>query len=817
MAPTEDVLLVEKNADDPCQLCNGDLPENHQEALATQTITVKVEHPSYEKAIDVRVSEAATLLDVRKEVAALFGPNQLENVLLREKVGNRSCQLPDTDLLGSRRELLASGGPVLASDEHAKDVGRVPAMSTLELIKEGRAVEHTCGHAILEGEIIRVEAESLNSVTSFFIELLSESGDVVLQWQADTDIEQVACTSSLCSWGLPPLKEIVDVGDAWIYNHPEQRVIIDFELSALKWKVYINGIRIPKLDFAHRAPVDVTQVKISESLTNARVILILRSEHDPPPAEYRAPLKRVRVIHAVYGRSIEVSVPANATLLDVRKTVLKKTKVVASRLEEILLVERVGRTFVQLSDDEALNGHKELLALGCNKAFILPVDSCCSNLSNLLEPSAADTDKLREWGQAEDFTKGYEVRVGDTIRVQADGWSGSASEPTYSNNTFYINLVSDRDDVVLHWGARQDHNQVVRNSRIDGGWGRNGKGFRPPEETVGAWPHGDSQDPLVIDFTRTAFNWKIHVNHVRQPDFDFAHRMPDDVTDVHVSNNLRNPKILLIPSARTETHSRHATSREFQRLASEFQVAQPVKDGETIRVEAQWWDKGYSQAAKTYNAFFIDLKSTTGDLALHWGARPQWRQVVRNSMLDGFWGQEETKGGWPHWPNSSNFFGANASVFGDNVLVDFTRTDQTWLVSVNGQRLPAFDYKHRTNADVTHVAVSDSLCNVKVTLFEATARLPDAASKADKVAEADEAAMPPLPCLLGSSPANASAGGVQPSFGAEADKISAQRPKPLGLDTDLHLKKASHSSRPLVTPLSTPSTTTPLSPMVDTP
>jgi len=87
-----------------------------------------------------------------------------------------------------------------------------------------------------------------------------------------------------------------------------------------------------------------------------------------------------------------------------------------------------------------------------------------------------------------------------------------------------------------------------------------------------------------------------------------------------------------------------------------------------------------------------------------------------------------------------------------------------------------------------------TLCNVKVTLFEATARLPDAASKADKVAEADEAAMPPLPCLLGSSPANASAGGVQPSFGAEADKISAQRPKPLGLDTDLHLKKASHSS-----------------------
>jgi len=78
-------------------------------------------------------------------------------------------------------------------------------------------------------------------------------------------------------------------------------------------------------------------------------------------------------------------------------------------------------------------------------------------------------------------------------------------------------------------------------------------------------------------------------------------------------------------------------------------------------------------------------------------------------MLDGFWGQEETKGGWPHWPNSSNFFGANASVFGDNVLVDFTRTDQTWLVSVNGQRLPAFDYKHRTNADVTHVAVSDSV------------------------------------------------------------------------------------------------------------
>mmetsp|Transcript_66282 Transcript_66282/g.115669 ORF Transcript_66282/g.115669 Transcript_66282/m.115669 type:complete len:599 (+) Transcript_66282:54-1850(+) len=51
----------------------------------------------------------------------------------------------------------------------------------------------------------------------------------------------------------------------------------------------------------------------------------------------------------------------------------------------------------------------------------------------------------------------------------------------------------------------------------------------------------------------------------------------------------------------------------------------------------------------------------------------------------------------------------------------------------------------------------------------------------------------------------------RPSLGSERDKTPAQRPKPLGLDADQHLKRVSPSPRRPVTPLSTPSTTTPLS------
>lgn len=783
---TEDGPLVGKSA--PFQ--------SNEEALASQRITVKVEHPSYKRAIAVRVSEAATLFDVRNAVASVFSPNQLDNVRLWEKnnfhTGDRFCKLHDNDMLKSSEGLLAVGGPVLALDGDEHDVDSVPAKSTVEFIKEGRAVEHTGRRAIVDGEIIRVEAESLKSGASFFIDLLSEKGDVVMRWQADADDKRLACTSSLQSWDLPPVTEVVDVKDmdgAWTWSrHNKQRVIVDFELSALKWKIHVNGIRMPRLDFARRAPVDVTQVKTSESLTNARVILILRSENDLLPIQGRALLKKVRVTHAVYGRSIEVSVPANATMLDVRKTILEKTKTAESRLEEILLVEKVGRTFAQLPNTEALNGHTELLALGCNKAFSLDVDSSCSKLANS-EPYSVETDDIRGCGQVVDLTKGHKVCLGDTIRVQADGWCGDVDDSIFCNNTFYINLVSDRGEVALHWGARKAQNRVVRNSWIDGSWGKNGAGFCPPEESIGAWPHGERNEPLVIDFTRTAFDWKIHINHVRQPAFDFAHRMPDDVTDVHVSNNLLNPKILLIPSAENSSLSlgclyQNAAGTELQRRFDEFQVDRPVKDGETIRVEAQWCDKDWAQAAKTNNAFFIDLKSNKGDLALHWGARPHWRHVVRNSKLDGSWGREETKGGWPHWSNFnvhplSDFFGESASDLGHHVLVDFTRTDRSWLVSVNGKRLPAFDYKHRTTADVTHVALSDSLCNVRVTLFagaEEKGTPPVPLAKGEEIAMpplpipvAEETAMSPLPTLLRSSSRSASFGEVWDSGATRAN------------------------------------------------
>lgn len=690
-----------------------DLIQHDQKAL--EMVTVQVKHAVYKREIAVQVSSSAILFDVRKAVAAAGNAIQLQDVILVERSGDNFGQLSDFVKLGSRRELLALGCNLVFPFDDEEDLASATDMSTLALMKVGRAVGYSGGRAVEDGEAIRVEAECLQSGSWFCIQLISRDGDTLLRWQADAEKQQVVRTSCIRgSWGRPRVKEIA--GD-WPHGKTHDPITIDFVRSPVKWKVRVNGIRLPIFDFAHRSLACVTEVKMSDNLVNAKAILVLREDSEiltTSAVERVTSMRRVHVTHAVYGRSIDVMVPEDATYLDVRKKILKKTG--ASRIEEVLLVHRVGRTCRKLPDEDYVDDTSNLLALGCNSTFILGVDAMMRKNTRWFEPALSSTEELLELCQAVEFPAGREVCVGDTIRVQADGWLGErASQRSY--NTFFINLKSSSGDIVLHWGARQDQNHVVRNSWVDGEWDG------PVEETVGGWPHGNSKDLFVTDFTRAAFNWKIHVNGVRLPDFDFAHRMSDMVTNVQVSDNLRNAKVFLIPSAdcdllpeRCITMAPDATTSKLVKngFATDFRPGLAVQNGETVRVEAQWWDKAYAEAEQTYNSFFIDLKSCSGDILFHWGARPDLQQVARNSMIRGRWGHQEVDGAWPHWHRSGNFFG-------DNVWVDFKRTDEKWIVSVNGQRLPQFDFVHRSRADATGVEVSDSLCNVKVSLIRAEA------------------------------------------------------------------------------------------------
>jgi len=66
------------------------------------------------------------------------------------------------------------------------------------------------------------------------------------------------------------------------------------------------------------------------------------------------------VKHAVSGQSVRVSVPAAATILDVRHALLSSTG--ATKLSEVKLVRRQGMSLIGLEDSASLGGRKLLLA-----------------------------------------------------------------------------------------------------------------------------------------------------------------------------------------------------------------------------------------------------------------------------------------------------------------------------------------------------------------------------------------------------------------------------------------------------------------------
>lgn len=204
---------------------------------------------------------------------------------------------------------------------------------------------------------------------------------------------------------------------------------------------------------------------------------------------------QVNITHAIYRKTLQVSVPSTATLKQVREQVCRTTN---ADFNEVILVGVTKNAnprknaqcrgcdenlmFYARNDDEMLGRCWQLLALGSNWWFRPKRHSDMQSelaRADVTGVTGISTFELLKTRNAQPFLQGQAVREGQTIRIEASGWRDD--ERPNGRNSFTIDLLTDSGDVALHWGARLDVSRVIRNSQISGRWS--------VEELAGDWPH----------------------------------------------------------------------------------------------------------------------------------------------------------------------------------------------------------------------------------------------------------------------------------------------------------------------------------------
>jgi len=134
-----------------------------------------------------------------------------------------------------------------------------------------------------------------------------------------------------------------------------------------------------------------------------------------------------------------------------------------------------------------------------------------------------------------DFVEGVAVNVGEGIRASCSGY-----DPTQAHGgTVHVNFFAADGEIILtfapRWGNRKFANgmttdHVVRNTKLNGKWGK--------EEKGGGWPMGTIGSGFVIDFMRTESEWEVSINGEAAPAFNYRHRSSKPVTKVLVRTDL---------------------------------------------------------------------------------------------------------------------------------------------------------------------------------------------------------------------------------------------------------------------------------------
>jgi len=136
------------------------------------------------------------------------------------------------------------------------------------------------------------------------------------------------------------------------------------------------------------------------------------------------------------------------------------------------------------------------------------------------------------------FPANHRVVDGEMIRIKSEGWNNRIS-------SFHIDLYPNmrkRVSIALRFEADTRNKRVYRSSKLQGRWTKRlGDGKWPFREDV----HG-YKEPLAIDFKKTEQSWKVFINGVRRPEFDYKHTTELEIMGA-TAVGLIAYKVLLVP------------------------------------------------------------------------------------------------------------------------------------------------------------------------------------------------------------------------------------------------------------------------------
>uniref|UniRef100_A0A3B5LTQ8 Galectin n=1 Tax=Xiphophorus couchianus TaxID=32473 RepID=A0A3B5LTQ8_9TELE len=231
-------------------------------------------------------------------------------------------------------------------------------------------------------------------------------------------------------------------------------------------------------------------------------------------------------------------------------------------------------------------------------------------------------------------------------RFQVDLSSGCSTKP--------------RSDVALHFSPRfSDSPCVVCNSLLQEEWGK--------EETLHQLPYkrGAPFETIIL-VNKNGFKVAVNGTHL----LEYKHRIPLTRVDTFsISGNVRVHAIGYIPNS-----SLSALTLLLQGLPYKGSILKGLNPGQHITIKGQ--------VSMYPHSFTVNLcNSKTENIALHLNPRMKSGVFIRNSYLDGSWGQEERE--LPFFPFSP----------GEYFEMLLLCQPHQFKLAVNGSHL--FEFRHR--------------------------------------------------------------------------------------------------------------------------
>mmetsp|Transcript_53250 Transcript_53250/g.170599 ORF Transcript_53250/g.170599 Transcript_53250/m.170599 type:complete len:515 (+) Transcript_53250:55-1599(+) len=284
-------------------------------------VTVKHAMPEMESQLTVQVMSDCTVLDVRRAVMAALGESKLSEVKLVKRSGKTFTSVSGDEPLGARREFLSMGRSLAKKEaaapppapEPPKPSQPAPAPAPAPPADEPRELDITVtiDHALGFTVPLKVMSSSTVGALKQTLAAMDPTGAA--------KAEDLFLAAPAKSAGQRP---------SLLSDHTlltEEHAQLDL---------------IPK-ELVGEMAEPPQQQPVVEAVRDVEVELA----------------------HALDGSSVKVTVPSDATILDVRRAAM--AAIGQTKLSEVKIVKKSGGGIQSLGDSEKLNGRTSLKTMGC--------------------------------------------------------------------------------------------------------------------------------------------------------------------------------------------------------------------------------------------------------------------------------------------------------------------------------------------------------------------------------------------------------------------------------------------------------------------